>query len=138
MGGFSTIFSKERSCFTKDGWYKSVEIENALLLHYDVDEAFVIGIPDEMYGEQVCACIVAQKRANLTLEKLRIDLILYMSSFKIPRYFVFLSSIPLASTGFQDIPFLCLTFFECLDVTLLLPFREKYFNIDTFSIKNYY
>lgn len=81
-----------------------VEIENALLLHKDVDEAFVIGIPDEMYGEQVCACIVAKKEANLTSDKLRNDLAPYMSAFKIPRYFVFLSCIPLASTGKISVP----------------------------------
>lgn len=31
------------------------EIENFLLMHPDIDDTHVIGIPNEYYGEEVCA-----------------------------------------------------------------------------------
>jgi fatty-acyl-CoA synthase len=76
-----------------------VEIENVLLRHKDVEEAIVFGVPDELYGEQICACIVAGKGTNLTEEKLRSDLTPYLSAFKLPKFFVFLSAFPLSPTG---------------------------------------
>ncbi|WP_139990482.1 class I adenylate-forming enzyme family protein [Paenibacillus paridis] len=76
-----------------------VEIENVLLRHHDVDEALVIGVPDDLYGEQVCACIVAKQGTSLTSDKLKADLAPHMSAFKLPRYYVFLPVFPLSPTG---------------------------------------
>lgn len=76
-----------------------VEIENVLLRHKDVEDAFVIGVPDELYGEQVCACIVAKQGATLSDSVLKNDLAPYLSTFKLPRYYVFLPVFPLSPTG---------------------------------------
>lgn len=76
-----------------------IEIENVLLRHEDVAEAVVLGIPDELYGEQICACIVLRQGAEITADKLRNDLAPYLSTFKLPRYFVFLPILPLSATG---------------------------------------
>ncbi|CAM4524372.1 fatty-acyl-CoA synthase [Paenibacillus endophyticus] len=76
-----------------------VEIENVLLRHEDIDEALVIGVPDELYGEQVCACVVARQGAGLTSDKLKKDMTPYLSAFKLPRYIVFLPDFPLSPTG---------------------------------------
>ncbi|MBD2872759.1 class I adenylate-forming enzyme family protein [Paenibacillus arenilitoris] len=76
-----------------------VEIENALLRLGDVAEALVIGVPDELYGEQVCACVVAKHGAALSADKLRSDLAPLLSAFKLPRHFVFLPAFPLSPTG---------------------------------------
>jgi fatty-acyl-CoA synthase len=76
-----------------------VEIENALLKLKSVEEAIVVGIPDELYGEQICACIVAKKGEILTTEKLHEELLPNLSTFKVPKYFVFLDQFPISSTG---------------------------------------
>ncbi|WP_138756496.1 class I adenylate-forming enzyme family protein [Paenibacillus sinopodophylli] len=76
-----------------------LEIENVLLRHQDIDEALVIGVPDELYGEQVCACVVTRQGASLTSDKLRIDIAPHLSAFKLPRYIVFLPVFPLSPTG---------------------------------------
>lgn len=67
-----TITGRLHRLITRGGEKISpIEIENALLRHHDVDEALVIGVPDELYGEQICACIVAKEGAALTSEKLK-------------------------------------------------------------------
>ncbi|MCA0758731.1 acyl--CoA ligase [Paenibacillus sp. N4] len=76
-----------------------VEIENAILRHKDVSDALVLGVPDELYGEQICACIVARQGSNLTAEKLRKDMEPHLSAFKLPRYYVFLPAFPMSPTG---------------------------------------
>ncbi|KGE19349.1 class I adenylate-forming enzyme family protein [Paenibacillus wynnii] len=76
-----------------------VEIENLLVKQKGVEEAFVVGIPDELYGELICACIIPEKGASLTEERLKAELTPHMSAFKIPRYILFLPSFPLSATG---------------------------------------
>jgi fatty-acyl-CoA synthase len=95
-----TITGRMHRMITRGGEKISpVEIENVLLRHKDVDEALVIGVPDELYGEQICACIVAKPGVNLTSDRLKNDLAPYLSAFKLPRYFVFLPEFPLSPTG---------------------------------------
>ncbi|MFD1773481.1 class I adenylate-forming enzyme family protein [Paenibacillus rhizophilus] len=81
-----------------------VEIENVLMNHKDVSAAMVVGIPDELYGELVCACVIGKKGANLTEERLRMEITPHLSAFKIPRYFVFLDDLPLSPTGKLAVP----------------------------------
>ncbi|MCY9664533.1 acyl--CoA ligase [Paenibacillus alginolyticus] len=76
-----------------------LEIESLLLLNKDVEDAFVIGIPDDLYGEQVCACIVAKKGSDLTALSIRNNLVVHLSAFKVPEHIVFLPELPLSSTG---------------------------------------
>lgn len=76
-----------------------LEIESVLLMHNEVEDAFVLGIPDELYGEQVCACIVMKKGAVLTEQSVKNNLAVHLSSFKVPEHIVFLPELPLSPTG---------------------------------------
>lgn len=76
-----------------------IEIENVIMQHEEVEDALVIGVPDLLYGEEVCACIVPKSGSGLTSERLRKELALQLSAFKLPRTFIFLSQLPLSPTG---------------------------------------
>jgi fatty-acyl-CoA synthase len=76
-----------------------VEVEHVLLRHPAVAEAFVVGVPDELYGEQVCAALVAHSNQTLDLRALRAELASSLSQFKVPKYFVVLPALPLSPTG---------------------------------------
>ncbi|CAI6083529.1 class I adenylate-forming enzyme family protein [Cohnella sp. JJ-181] len=76
-----------------------VEIERALLKLSGVESAFVVGVPDERYGEQVCACIVPRRDAALIAEKIRLDLAGSLSAFKIPAHILFVPYLPMSPTG---------------------------------------
>ena len=47
-----------------------LEVENALTAHPDVEEAIVVGVPDEKWGEAVFAVVVLQEGATATEEEL--------------------------------------------------------------------
>lgn len=95
-----TISGRLRRLISRGGEKISpVEIENLLLQNNDIEEAFVLGIPDDLYGEQVCACVVARQGSAATAESLKNILAVHLSAFKIPRYVVFLPELPLAPTG---------------------------------------
>jgi long-chain acyl-CoA synthetase len=61
------------------------QVEAALLLHPDVQEAAVYAVPDERLGEEVGATVYG--RENLDTDALRESLREHLARFAVPRYF---------------------------------------------------
>lgn len=75
-----------------------VEVERALLGLPEIADAAVIGLPNPMLGEIVCACVVPAG-APLTLDALRWTLGAELASFKLPDDLCILEEIPRTSLG---------------------------------------
>ena len=58
------------------------ELENLLLGHPAIAEVAVVGVPDEVYGERVCAVVVPREGATVTLD----DITAYLRERKIASY----------------------------------------------------
>jgi fatty-acyl-CoA synthase len=70
------------------------EIEAFLQTHPDVDEAFVVGIPDPETNEAPVAYVIARPHARLTEAELRAFCRGKIASFKIPRRIRFVADVP--------------------------------------------
>ncbi len=76
------------------------EIEEFLYTHPDILDAQVIGIPDEKYGEELCAWIRMRDGAEpLTAESVREFASGRLAHYKIPRYVRIVEEFPLTVTG---------------------------------------
>lgn len=75
------------------------EIEDAILEHEAVHEAAVIGIPDELLGEQIKAFVVLRPGASLDQEALAKFLSTRVPPFKIPRYLELRPDLPKNESG---------------------------------------
>jgi len=75
------------------------EIENALLRHPDVQQAAVIGIPDERLGEVGMAFVVPRAGAALTPEDVMAWSREEMANYKVPRRVEVVDELPLNATG---------------------------------------
>jgi len=75
------------------------EIEEFLYGHPKVQEVQVVGVPDEKYGEELCAWIKLKDGATATEEEIRAFCRGQIATFKIPRYVRFSDSFPLTVTG---------------------------------------
>jgi long-chain acyl-CoA synthetase len=75
------------------------EVEEVIYAYPGVEEAAVIGIPDKLRGEAVCAYLVP--KAGVTLEKqaLRKYLLEHVAPYKVPRKFYFCTELPKSGTG---------------------------------------
>jgi len=75
------------------------EIEEALYLHPDVEQAEVVGVPDERFGEEVCAFVKLRAGASATVEQLRAHCKEKLAYYKVPRFFVLARDFPTTISG---------------------------------------
>lgn len=76
-----------------------LEIEELLYRHPAIQDVQVVGVPDQKYGEELCAWIVLQTDTALREEQLREYCREHMARHKIPRYIRFVSDYPMTITG---------------------------------------
>jgi len=77
----------------------SIELEGMLLRHPAVQEAAVVGIPHEKWGETPQAFIVLKSGATATKEEMRQFCREHLARFKVPNGFTFISELPKTATG---------------------------------------
>jgi fatty-acyl-CoA synthase len=75
------------------------EIEEFLYTHPDVSDVSVVGVPDERFGEELCAFVIAKPDASLTEDAVREFCRGSLAHFKVPRYVVFTDGFPMTVTG---------------------------------------
>ena len=61
--------------------------------------AAVIGLPDEYYGEVVCACVIPKAGETPTVDEIQAFLKPRIASYKLPSQVVILDEFPLNSMG---------------------------------------
>lgn len=76
------------------------QVEDALMQNPKVKDCLVTSVPDSLRGEAMCAYVVAND-SSLTIEELKKFCAQseYFSSYKRPRYFALVDSVPVTATG---------------------------------------
>ena len=77
----------------------SVEVEGILLRHPAIQEAAVVGLPHEKWGEAPHAFVVLKAGAAVIEDELNKFAHERMASFKVPKGFTFVSELPKTATG---------------------------------------
>ncbi len=75
------------------------EIEDVLLSHLDVEDAVVVGIPDEEWGQGIQAAVVVRPGATVVAETLRDFVRANLRGSKTPDRIVIWDSVPRTETG---------------------------------------
>ncbi|WP_310962339.1 AMP-binding protein [Nocardioides terrisoli] len=99
--GYCTIVGRIKDMVIRGGEniYPS-EVEAFLYSHPDVEDVSVIGVPDEKYGEELCAWVRMRAGAEpLDADRVREFAIGKIAHYKIPRYVMVVEEFPMTVTG---------------------------------------
>ncbi|WP_234266402.1 AMP-binding protein [Hydrogenophaga sp. NFH-34] len=75
------------------------EIEEFLYRHPQVQDVQVVGVPDQKYGEELCAWIIAKPGQVLGEDDIRAFCKGQIAHYKVPRYIRFVDAFPMTVTG---------------------------------------
>ena len=75
------------------------EVEEYLYRHPAIRDVQVIGVPDDKYGEELCAWVVLRPDASVTADDIREFCRGQIAHYKIPRYIKFVDGYPMTATG---------------------------------------
>jgi len=75
------------------------ESEEFLHQHPKIADVYVIGVPDEKYGEELMAWIKLEEGASLPEDEIRAYADGKIARYKIPRYYAFVDSFPITVSG---------------------------------------
>jgi acyl-CoA synthetase (AMP-forming)/AMP-acid ligase II len=77
----------------------SRELEDVLSTHPDVDAVAVVGVPNDYWGEAICAVVVARPHHSPSADVLVAHVRARVASFKKPRHVLFVEALPTTSSG---------------------------------------
>lgn len=101
--GYCTIVGRSKDTIIRGGENIAPrELEDLLLTHEAVHEVSVVGVRDELYGEQICACVILAAGAEAsdeTAESLRDLCRATLAHFKTPKYIRFVAEFPMTVSG---------------------------------------
>ena len=102
-GAFIKLVDRTKDLVKSGGeWISSVELENAIMAHPDVQEAAVIAIPHDRWGERPCACVVRHEGADLDSATLCEFLEDKVAKWWLPDRVEFINEVPKTSVGKFD------------------------------------
>jgi fatty-acyl-CoA synthase len=76
------------------------EVEEFLYSHPDIEDVQVVGVPDEKYGEELCAWLRMRPGAEpLDADAVRAYASGRLAHYKVPRYVMVVEEFPMTVTG---------------------------------------
>jgi acyl-CoA synthetase len=99
--GYLTIVGRLSDIIIRGGKnISAAQVEAELMSHPDVDMAAAVSMPDPVFGEKVCAYVVAAGAARPTLEELIAHMLSRGAGKELlPEHLVLVDSLPIASGG---------------------------------------
>jgi len=101
--GFLFVTGREKDLIIRGGINISpLEIDNVVLQMAGVAEVATIGVPDEIYGEQVIIYIQSKDSQNLKVSDVEFHCRQHLADFKMPNEIIFRSELPKTGRGKMD------------------------------------
>ena len=101
--GYLYILDRKKDMINRGGEkICSIDVENAILTINEIENASVVGIPDETYGEIPVAMVELEKNYDITEDQIKNILRNKIAKYKIPEKIIFVDQIPLTPNSKID------------------------------------
>jgi acyl-CoA synthetase (AMP-forming)/AMP-acid ligase II len=98
--GYLYITDRKKDLIIKGGENISPsEIESVLYMHPAIAEAAVVGVPNDHFGEDICAVIQLRPGAQATEREISEHVARHLNKFKVPAHVLFQPALPRTVTG---------------------------------------
>ena len=98
--GYVTIVGRRKAMIIRGGYNVFPrELEDVLRTHPALDDACVVGIPNEILGELICACVVPVEGAIVTGEEIKEFCREQLANYKVPDAVRFCDTFPMTGSG---------------------------------------
>jgi fatty-acyl-CoA synthase len=98
--GYLTITCRIKDIIIRSGEnINPAEIEDFISSHEEVEEIYAVGVPDDVYGEEVMAFIKLREGSVMTESEIRNFCKGKIATNKIPKYIIFVDQYPVTDTG---------------------------------------
>ena len=98
--GFIQIIGRRKELIIRGGDNVTPrEVEDVLRTHPAVDDVCVVGAPDELLGEMICACVVPVEGAIVTGDELKEFCREHLVDYKVPDVVRFFDGLPMTGSG---------------------------------------
>lgn len=98
--GVVTIVGRHKEMIIRGGYnIFPRELEDVLRTHPAVDDVCVVGVPNDILGELVCACVVPVEGAIVTGEELKDFCRDQVANYKVPDLVRFFDAFPMTGSG---------------------------------------
>jgi fatty-acyl-CoA synthase len=98
--GFIRIVGRRKEMIIRGGYnVYPREVEDVLRAHPAVEDVCVVGVPHEVLGEMICACVVATEGAIVRGEDVLDFAREQMADYKVPDLVRFFDALPLTASG---------------------------------------
>ncbi|WP_410658224.1 long-chain-fatty-acid--CoA ligase [Amycolatopsis sp. lyj-112] len=99
--GYLSLVDRKKDMILRGGYnVYPREVEEVLARHPAIAQVAVVGVPDDRYGEEVCAVVIARQAPGVDLEA---ELIAWskehVAAYKYPRRVEFVDALPLGPSG---------------------------------------
>jgi fatty-acyl-CoA synthase len=79
------------------------EVEAAIAESECIDDVKVFGVPDDFFGEAVCACVKLKTGEFFDADQMQASLCKRLAKFKVPAYFLVYEDFPMLGSGKTDL-----------------------------------
>ncbi|PKN61087.1 MAG: long-chain fatty acid--CoA ligase [Deltaproteobacteria bacterium HGW-Deltaproteobacteria-15] len=98
--GYLFLVDRKKDMIITGGYnVYATEVENCLNSHPGVSSSAVVGVPDEEWGEAVCALVMLREGAALSPPELTAYCKKRLAGYKVPKRVEFVDSLPVSAVG---------------------------------------
>ena len=98
--GFITVTGRLKDLIIRGGVNISpVEVDNVMMQHPKVYEAAGVGVPDDIYGEEIVAFVVVREGDKLSAEDIKKHCAMTIPDYRMPKEFLFIDKLPKNDRG---------------------------------------